>query len=345
MDENFYINLIYKKLSGELTPPEKEQLNAWLGQSADNRLTAASVEKAWQVSDALQPEVSVDLDKEFAALEQKMDKGSSAPQKETIIKPIKEKGNTRRNWLSIAAGILLLASAAFLLRNYFGNIAEPNQPLEWVRISTGEEGQTVTLPDNSKVYLNKKSKMDYPNKFTEDNRMIKLMGEAFFEVEHNPQKPFVVQTNYEEITVLGTSFNVNTSRSELTTVYVATGKVELKQRNSSRKVILQKGEKGESSTRTGQVNNKGKQVPNDLSWRTNRLEFVDTPMNEVLTQVSKLYGVKFGIANQKLRDCTLTSTFDKQNIEAVLETFTTVFDLKIDKKTDINYILEGGSCD
>ncbi len=351
MNEDFYINLIYKKLSGELTPPEKKQLDAWMVKSKDNQLTAMSVEKAWQASDSLQPDVEVDLDKEFASLETLLDdEPSVTPLKEATVKSIKTttpKATPRRNWLSIAAGVLLLIGAGFLLRNSFssGNTGT-NQRLEWVTINTGEEGHTISLPDDSKVYLNKHSQLDYPSKFVGNQRLVKLRsGEAFFEVSHDAKNPFMVQTDYEEITVLGTSFNVNTNPQSRTEVYVSTGKVELKQRNTSRKTILKKGEKGQSSTQTGQVKNLGQQLPNDVAWRTKKLEFVNTPVVEVLTQITKLYGVKFGLSNPDLKKCTFTSTFDNQKIETVLETLKTVLDIKIDQKSDVNYTLEGGSCE
>jgi len=350
MNEDFYINLIYKKLSGELTPPEAKQLNAWIAQSDDNRLTATSVEKAWQASDNLQPKVEVDLDTEFASLENLLDdEPAVTSKKEATIKPIKtptQKAAPRRNWLSIAAGLLLLIGAGFLLRNSLSSGGTvTNKPLEWVTINTADEGQMVNLSDDSKVYLNKHSKLDYPNKFAGNQRLVKLKGEAFFEVSHDAQNPFIVQTDYEQITVLGTSFNVNTNPQSRTVVYVATGKVELKQTNTDRKTILKKGDRGQSSTQTGQVENLGQQLPNDMAWRTQKLEFVDTPMLEVLTQITKMYDVKISIGNPDLKKCTFTSTFENQKIETVLETLKTVLDIKVDQKSDVNYTLEGGSCD
>lgn len=346
MKEDFYITLLYKQLAEEINPSEKTQLEAWLAESKVNRLTAASVEKAWNASDLLQAEVDVDLDAEFGALEalMKEDEQAKLPIKETAtIRKIEAIAPPRRNWLAMAASILVIAVAAFLLRSNFGGSG--NNATEWLSIATENEAHTVTLPDNSTVYLNKNSELSYLKEFTKDKRMVQLKGEAFFEVERDVTRPFEVATGTETITVLGTSFNVQANENEQTTVYVATGKVQVGQQNNASKIILKKGEQGISNSATKEIKNLGQQSANVMAWRSKRLEFVDTPIGEVVTAVEKLYDISIDLENESLNTCGFNSSFDNQKVSTVLETISTVLGAEVEKKRAGVYLIKGGSCE
>ena len=316
-------------------------------ESEENRLTAASVEAAWNASDVLQADVEVDLDTEFAALESLMDEDDSeikkAPKQETVVKEMKPSTSSRRTWLSIAAGLLLLATAAFFFRNAIVEDT-PIASAEWRVITTEAETYTATLPDQSKVYLNKGSQLSYPETFQGKNRLLKLEGEAFFDVSHNPKKPFVVETIQENITVLGTSFNVQTQEEGLTTVYVATGKVQVAQKTGQDKIVLTQGEQGISNAQSKEIINLGKQSPNAIAWHSQHLVFVETPLLKVLEQVEQVYGVTITCTNKDIFKCGFTSTFKRQKIETILETLQTVLDVKVEEISENEYRLSGGSC-
>jgi Fe2+-dicitrate sensor, membrane component len=66
----------------------------------------------------------------------------------------------------------------------------------------------VNLPDNSKVWLNAGSSLKYPTRFTKGSRKVTLQGEAFFEVESDPENPFTVHTARVDVRATGTAFNV-----------------------------------------------------------------------------------------------------------------------------------------
>lgn len=106
-------------------------------------------------------------------------------------------------------------------------------------VSSSGKFEEVELPDGSIVLLNKNSEISYPSKFEERN--VQLTGEAFFEVTPNPTKPFKVISGENEITVLGTSFNVK-STSESMEVEVSTGEVEMKSPKGKNK--LRRGQRG-----------------------------------------------------------------------------------------------------
>jgi len=341
MNEDFYISLIYKKLSEEISPPETEQLNTWMNESKENQETAAAVELAWSASENLQADVEVDLDEEFDALEDLMKEDKKADRIQILEKQIKPQLGITRRLLSIAAGLLFLLTAALLLRMNLNS----EQPIEWKTITTGEENYTATLPDNSKVILNKNSQLTYPDHFNSDQRLVKLVGEGFFDVAHDAAHPFIVETEQEKVTVLGTSFNVLTTDKGLTSVYVETGKVQVEQKESAQKIILVKGEKGTSNIHTKEVKNRGPQSANDLAWYTHVLEFKNTSMDEVFNQISKLYGVEFEIENKAMNLCTFTAKIENEKIEMVLKIIEATFDIEIQKTSTNNYLVKGEGCE
>ncbi len=344
MNEDFYITLIYKKLSGEISPAEQRQLEAWIAQSKDNQRTAASVEKAWNASDLLQAQVDdIDLDAEFGALEALLEEEEAelpTPAKEATIRPLERQASPRRNWLAIAASVLMIVAAGFLLRNAMSGGTDTPQ---WAKVVTQDEGKSVQLPDGSTVYLNKQSALSYFTEMTGEKREVKLQGEAFFEVEHNAARPFEVATSGETISVLGTSFNVKTSDTGRTSVYVATGKVGVVQVGSTENMVLEKGEQGISNSANKELKHLGKQSGNVLAWHTRQLEFDVTPLSEVLPQIEQLYNVKLVLENKELNSCPFDASFDKEGLDDVLDVLETILSAEVERVGN-TYTIKGGAC-
>lgn len=343
MKEDFYISLIYKKLAEELTPSEAQQLSDWINSSEANRLTAHSVEKAWNASDLLKEEVAVDLDEEFDALSSLME-DHEQESKATIRQLPPSQTTSRFGWLKIAAGIAAVLAIGLVIQNVLqSNTAEIANILA---VSTTTNKKEIVLPDGSKVYLNINSTLKYPAQFTTAMRTVELQGEALFEVQHLNKQPFVVRTKQERITVLGTVFNVQTYQMDSTMVYVSSGSVQVEQLQSQQKVILKKGEKSTSNSKRQTVE-KVAGSGNEVAWHTNRLVFKTTPMEQVKEEIEQLYGVQLSFDNEKIATCPFTITFDKESdsISQVLATLHTVFGMEIEQKGNNEYILQGGSCD
>lgn len=108
-----------------------------------------------------------------------------------------------------------------------GDILSSTKGVVKASLSTPRGGQyKVTLSDGTRVWLNAASELSYPLQFTQDTREVELMGEAYFEVEHNPDKPFIVRTAQQRINVLGTHFAVRAYGAQEATTLVE-GKVEV----------------------------------------------------------------------------------------------------------------------
>ena len=171
--------------------------------------------------------------------------------KEAILlekqKAVQRKINIYAWGLRIAAVLVvaLLVSNIFFFRNQ-----QENQFAETLQTITTPYGAktNITLPDGSLVWLNSGSTLSYPTKFSK-SRPVKLVGEAYFEVEKN-NKPFIVSTNYGDVEVKGTSFNVKayTDDNSFETT-LEEGIVAFKVKNSENEVTLKPGEQVVKTTK------------------------------------------------------------------------------------------------
>lgn len=136
----------------------------------------------------------------------------------------------RRLWLKIAVEVVKVAAIVAVLvgiRAIFFPSGNKEQLYQTFYVPTGQRAE-LTLPDHSRVWLNSHTTITYPLSFDEKQRVVKIVGEAFFKVSHNAEKPFIVQTEQFNVQVLGTEFNVYAySHSEEKRIDLLKGSVQL----------------------------------------------------------------------------------------------------------------------
>ncbi len=164
--------------------------------------------------------------------------------------------------------------------------------VEELVLSTPKGGiYQVTLPDGSKIWLNAASKLKYPSRFTGDERVVELSGEAYFSVISDKYRPFKVVSAGQEIQVLGTEFNIAAyaDESESKTTLVAGG-IQILNRESK---IVSKLQPGDQSTIYGAITDIQKvDVEPYTAWKNGYFYFKRTPIEEILRQVSRWYDVE-----------------------------------------------------
>jgi len=228
-----------------------------------------------------------------------------------------------------AAIIILVLSVGFLAKQYLLN------PPEIMIASTDNEKKDVLLPDGSLVHLNVHSELSYPEKFRRNSRNVSLSGEGFFKIQRDPAKPFTVNmAGRAMVEVLGTSFNIETPIKSLETrVQVLEGSVAFYTPGESEsRTILKKGDQAE--LQKGQVVLNSNPDPNFLSWQTGILYFEQSPISDVVSQLTKHYQTNI-VLNKNIPDGILfTSRIDNQELEDVLEEMSLVLKLKITYNPD-----------
>lgn len=154
-------------------------------------------------------------------------------------------------------------------------------------IPYGQEA-VVNLADGSKVYLHPGSKLHFPNKFVGKERVVTLEGEAYFEVSHNPQKPFVVKTSVGITKVLGTEFDVTAYADKPTSVTLVRGKVEVQ--NANHTTILSPGRKA-MLEQNGEITTSEVDTEPYTLWRDGYLYYDNMPLDEILEDIAKFYQI------------------------------------------------------
>jgi len=156
----------------------------------------------------------------------------------------------------------------------------------------------VTLPDGTKVWLNAASSLRYPTVFTGATRKVTVTGEAYFEVAHNVHMPFVVNVNdKEEVTVLGTHFNINAYDNESaiqTTLLQGSVKVGKGQRAKGKgeSVILKPGEQVSLSQSSRLSHPIPVQTDEVIAWKNGQFNFEGASLGEVMRQLERWYDIE-----------------------------------------------------
>lgn len=160
---------------------------------------------------------------------------------------------------------------------------------------TTTQGETyqVILPDQTKVWLNASSSLTYSASLGQryQTRTVKLSGEAYFEVSHNKNRPFIVQTATQNVKVLGTHFNVNSySDNGQTITTLAEGSVQVQPAlNSLSAKVLKPGQKSVLGRST--INISAANLETDLAWKNGLFSFDDATVPDVMQQISRWYNI------------------------------------------------------
>lgn len=243
-----YWNLIAKHLTGEISSEEKKELLKWTDKSPSNAELLEKAEKLWELSGTYNFEFKPDRKKGWEELKAKIMAESA-----DVRAPVQN----RRKWFRVAAAVLFLVGVGSILKTVFEEdmlskpavYSEPivySKPIVYICVETTDSTNVFYLPDSTKIWLNKNSRLLYPEKFAGELRDVNLYGEAFFEVVSDTANPFIVYAGNTQIKVLGTSFNVKAYEDEdEVEVIVVEGRVEFSStyEKGKKKVNLKVNEK------------------------------------------------------------------------------------------------------
>ena len=308
-NSTYYTDLIIRYFSGEASPGDILELEAWVTADATHRDLFREYQKTWQLLDSTQTIASAELDHEWAVLKSKI-----VNRKSKIVA-----------WsLRAAAVFVLLAIPAFLLFHFLASPVE-NQ------LAAGNEVKEYTLPDGTVVTLNAGAVLSCPSKFSGNSRNVMLEGTAWFEVAHDKAKPFIIASGNARIQVVGTSFFVNThTLSNTKEIILASGKVKVYYENNPSKMsFLSPGDKAELTADGNAIITTSNEDANYLAWKTKHMVFCNTRLNEVVALLIQVYHTNILISDNRLSDSRITATFDKQSLESVLNVLKATLDLQI----------------
>ena len=230
---------------------------------------------------------------------------------------------------------LAVAASFFIGILGFGSIIWTNQKVDvssqiTVTTNAGMRSQ-LTLPDGSIVHLNAGSTFTYPSIFEKHERRVKLSGEAYFKVVSNAEQPFIVSATSDKLSILvkGTEFNLQAyEKDSLAQLTLIEGSVNLSIMGKNGNIHLSPSEMITYNTMTDQVILKKTNTSHITAWMDGCLIFKDTPMTEVLRQLSHFYSVDFDIKDEVIRGYKFTGTFENRPLFQILDY------IKISSKVD-----------
>ena len=319
--EKEYYELSAKVLNKKASLDEQEMLNTWLARDPDHQQQFQEMKQLWELT---APGAKPEVDKEAAwnKIRQHL------PLEKRKVRVI----HMFPVALKVAASVAFLALFVWLINAQFLS----GYGLKKISADTGPMG--FFLPDSSHVWLNKGSSIVYDPDFDGEERNLKLEGEAFFEVTHNPQRPFVVSTERSETRVLGTSFNLRAYGEEATTeLAVASGKVAFSSIKSKDARIVPAGYAVtllEESNRLSESVNFNK---NAFAWKSRELIFSEQPLSDVIRDLERYYNVEVQLFPKSLSGCRFSGTFRDASIEEVTQILGVALQLQVKKENKNTY--------
>jgi transmembrane sensor len=319
-------DIIGKILSQEMvTVSEKEILNQWLSEDEENRKYFENLKQIFSDSAHLRNKKTVNSDLAWEKMQAQMK--NIIPEQPVKIIDI----NT---FLRVAAMFLItlgLGITVYLIA--FNNVIP-------VTMASGNSTREIKLPDGSSIFLNKNSTVTYT--YSDDQREVKLSGEAYFDVIHDEEKPFVVKAGELEIVDIGTAFNIKTDPSaKVIDVSVESGEVAVTTPDKTTLHLIQ----GEKSVyhQTSKTIAKSKVQANELAYKTKVFVFENASLEVAVQKLNEVYGTNI-VLSEELKSCHITSTFKNEKINSILDIIGETLHLKVIRKEN-EILLEGNACD
>jgi ferric-dicitrate binding protein FerR (iron transport regulator) len=327
MDENRFYILIAKKLANELTDEEIIGKPPVTLHNQDKilsnlRLKLTDIDAGFKISEAENVAEEIKIEPAFWSI-------------------------YRKKIILSSLAIFLIVSTLFILKankqpENINAVSENN-----ISTKPGSKSQ-VKLPDGTLVILNADSKLTYPDNFLGNTREVTLEGEAYFNVTHNKQKPFIIHSKAMDIKVLGTQFNVKAYPQENTSeATLIKGSIEVTLTgHTHEKIMLKPNEKITVSNQPviqNVVTEKPQKIPSkpideiplisvdqvradekeniisEIGWTQNKLMFKNESLQSIVATLGRWYGVQIQINSENLKDQKFTGNFNAETLTQVLQ--------------------------
>jgi transmembrane sensor len=333
-NSEYWYELITAYKQGELPDQQEQELFRWKTEKAEHAVFFEEVEKSWIASREKMLFPEFDLTNAWNKVKaQTIDE--KQPKVISLWTNIFQAPITRA-----AAAVLVLAVITWAMSNVL--FTKPT----FTDLKAFNGMKEFYLPDSSKVYLHDATTLRYASTYGEDERMVFLDGEAFFEVRKNAEKPFTVLSFRSRVIVKGTSFLVRSRAADsVDVVEVEEGKVAVleKYSRSGKELMLTKG-MGASVDIYGGLHKNTETVTRTAAWRHSELMiFVGTPLKQVLQDLKTKTGAEVVVENNEAGTCRFTGEFENSNPAEIVEIIALSMNMKVEKEGD-TFILKGNGC-
>jgi transmembrane sensor len=307
--------LIAKHFSAETSVAEEDIINNWIASSEINKNYFSEMKMIHDIAGGKAMQNKINVDAAWDKFSKKLPEHAA---KKQAIKKL------TLSFYSKAALFMCALGIAYLMYNQLNH-------KEKLIVFTSPASTTtdLTLPDGSYVLLNPKSSIVYSSLFNNTNRELKLVGDAYFRVQHNADLPFTVNSGNLFIKDIGTSFNINATPADSTVmVHVEEGEVIFYSLQDSG-ITLIKNETGIYNLVSKTFRKKDDHSPKPGSETDQTLSFESSSLRFVIDTLNKVYNEHIILSCEKLESLELTATFKEKTATPIIETITETFGLSV----------------
>lgn len=317
-----YIDPLFVKhyLESEGNKAEKHQIAAWFADLLANRELRKFTNKRWT-------DISENL------VGEDYDEGRINDRIHHILR-LEEAAAIKKDRVKVkilrfcqrAAAVLILPLALFALLNLEGNLGSKKSDSRAMIYAPPGARTNFTLPDGSEGWLNVGSYLSFPAKFSGKRRTVNLVGEAYFDIQSDPKKPFIIETDGIKVKVHGTTFNVMAYPDEdIVEVTLETGKVEVlddgKAGQEESLGTLTPGDIGVFWKESNIFRIAPAKVESHTSWKEGKLVLNNDTMEQVVRKLNRWYNVEIILMDDYLKSFTYRATFVDEKLDEVLNIF------------------------
>ena len=368
MDDHLFLLLVARKLSGEASERDMADLEKLFFENGALLEKYELLKAHWENKKSIPIDTGAALKKIMLQIQK-----DQSDEMNAVIAKEKKSGivNYLLRFSKVAAVVIICLAGAYLIYHKATpivtadkiNVAQKEISLQMQETPKGGR-LAFTLADGTKVVMNADSKLKYPQSFTGATREVYLDGEAFFDVTHNSQMPFIIHTSKMSIKVLGTEFNIKSYPGDSvceTTLIHGLIEVTLNDRPDDRIILKPKEKLIVSNNVSEKTFSEIKNVPAahsadllisnlhyisrsdsavvETSWLDNKLVFQSESFGKLAEDMGRKYDMDIQFENDAIKNYRFTGIFEKETITEALDALqlTEKFRYKIDGTTIIIY--------
>lgn len=303
--------IIIAFLSGKATDEDIICLEDWVKLSTQNREYYLQLKNIWESSDNQFAPEDISSERAFQNLLSQID----------IPKP-----GFWYYWQRIAAILVIpLIVGGLVWSRFTVSNGKSDSPIVYNEVTAAYGTRSaLKLADGSRVWLNSGSSLTYPDKFVNHKRIVKLKGEAYFEVHSDISRPFIVEAKTVSVTATGTKFNVDAyPQGNKIQVSLASGKVSVKKlgdKNSTTTIAtLIPNQNLIYDLETDQKVIENEDVYKYIAWKDGKLIFRNESLRQIAHKISQLYNVDIELQGKNLDDYKFRATFQEESLGEILK--------------------------
>lgn len=316
-------DLIGKYLAGETSVKEAQQVQEWCAQSSENQKYFEHLQLIFQKASLVKDTSVYNADVAWRRVQAQLHSS-----KRTRFFELPS--------FRIAASILLVSAIGVWAYQQFFNTVKN------VDLVSNAVVVTDSLPDGTRVSLNKQTALTITYNPKKKKGRIKLRGEANFEIKHEVDKELIVEAEEVLIRDIGTTFNVKAyPESNTIEVTVQEGEVQF-YTQQDQGIFIKAGDKGVYNKQSREFMLEQADT-NVVSYATKQFVFEESPLEEVVEQLNAIYEKKIKIS-ENIKTCRVTVNFNNEDIETIAEILAETLNLRI-AATDAEITLEGEGCE